>query len=113
MYRAASNDSTSGVSHRNRGAPEFPEQFESALNVVDVVSFDLFDTLVHRRDLFSPKDLFYCVPTAAANHLSVRLDDFASVRVRAEETAMARQAKSICHLLMARPSSTVLSTALF
>lgn len=65
-------------------------QFESLLHIVDVVSFDLFDTLVQRAGLFSPKDLFYRVQDKAERRLGRCIDDFTSVRVRAEEIARVR-----------------------
>jgi glycosyltransferase involved in cell wall biosynthesis/predicted HAD superfamily hydrolase len=66
------------------------QQFETLLHVVDVVSFDLFDTLVQRDGLFSPKDLFYRVREEAERRLGLCLDDFTTVRVRAEEIARVR-----------------------
>lgn len=65
-------------------------QFESLLQIVDVVSFDLFDTLLQRAGLFSPKDLFYRVQDKAERMLERCIDDFTSIRVRAEETARVR-----------------------
>ncbi len=66
------------------------QEFETLLDLVDVVSFDLFDTLVQRDGLFSPKDLFYRVQEEAERRLGLRLVDFATLRVRAEETARVR-----------------------
>jgi predicted HAD superfamily hydrolase len=66
------------------------QQFEMLLKVVDVVSFDLFDTLVKRDGLFSPKDLFYRVQQEAERRLGLCLVDFTSLRVRAEEIARVR-----------------------
>jgi glycosyltransferase involved in cell wall biosynthesis/predicted HAD superfamily hydrolase len=66
------------------------QEFETLLDLVDVVSFDLFDTLVQRDGLFSPKDLFYRVQEEAERQLGLRLVDFATLRVRAEETARVR-----------------------
>lgn len=63
--------------------------FEHLLSLVDVVSFDLFDTLIHRKNLFSPKDVFYEVQHRAETLLNIRLDDFTAIRVRCEERARA------------------------
>ncbi|MCB0190911.1 MAG: HAD-IA family hydrolase [Anaerolineae bacterium] len=65
-------------------------EFDRLLTQVDVVSFDLFDTLIHRKDLFSPKDLFYYVQAEAEKQLDLKLDDFTALRVRAEERARVR-----------------------
>ena len=62
-------------------------QFERLLESVEVVSFDLFDTLVHRAGLFSPKDMFYRVQQLGERRLGLRLPDFAEARVHAEERA--------------------------
>jgi predicted HAD superfamily hydrolase len=62
-------------------------QFETLLKIVDVVSFDLFDTLIQREGLFSPKDLFYQVQELAERQLNLRLDTFPSMRIHAEERA--------------------------
>lgn len=65
-------------------------EFGRLLTQVDVVSFDLFDTLVYRKGLFLPKDLFYYVQAEAEKQLGLKLDDFTALRVRAEERARAR-----------------------
>lgn len=65
-------------------------QFLAQLDLVDFVSFDLFDTLVQRDGLFSPKDLFYSVQINAENLLGIQINDFATLRVRAEEIARVR-----------------------
>ena len=65
-------------------------QFESQLLLVDIVSLDLFDTLVQRAGLFSPKDLFYLVQSEAERRFGFSVDDFTSVRIRAEEVARSR-----------------------
>lgn len=64
--------------------------FEQLLSSVDVVSFDCFDTLIQRAELFSPKDLFYQVQAQAAAQLGSRAARFAELRVRAEERARSR-----------------------
>lgn len=66
------------------------QQFELLLSIVDVVSFDLFDTLIERKGLFSPKDLFYRVQEEAEKKLELRLNDFVTMRIRAEEIARVR-----------------------
>jgi predicted HAD superfamily hydrolase len=66
------------------------QQFEMLLHDAEIVSFDLFDTLIQRERLFSPKDLFYRVQEDAERRLGLQLDDFATVRVRAEEIARVR-----------------------
>lgn len=66
------------------------QQFELLLDVVDIVSFDLFDTLIQREDLFSPKDLFYRVQDEAERRLGLRIDNFTQIRIRAEEIARVR-----------------------
>lgn len=66
------------------------QQFNLLLDVVDAVSFDLFDTLVQRDGLFSPKDLFYRVQEEAERRLGLCLVDLAALRVRAEEIARVR-----------------------
>ena len=68
----------------------FAQQFDMLLNAVDVVSFDLFDTLVQRDGLFSPKDLFYQVEAEVERQLGLHLNDFTTVRIRAEEIARVR-----------------------
>lgn len=65
-------------------------QFEMLLDIVDVVSFDLFDTLVQREGLFFPKDLFYRVQETFEKRLGLEVDDFVSVRIRAEGIARVR-----------------------
>ena len=64
-------------------------QFEAMLDAVDVVSFDLFDTLMERRGVFCPKDLFYVVREVAAAR-GIRIEEFVVARVRAEEGARVR-----------------------
>jgi predicted HAD superfamily hydrolase len=64
--------------------------FAQLLAQVEVVSFDLFDTLVQRQGLFSPKDLFYLVKAEAAWQLDLPLDHFAVRRVQAEGRARVR-----------------------
>jgi predicted HAD superfamily hydrolase len=71
-------------------SPRETAQFETLLKLVDVVSFDLFDTLIHREGLFSPKDLFYQVQDLAERELRLRLDAFPSMRIHAEERARVR-----------------------
>lgn len=70
--------------------PTVLARFEAQLRFVDTVSFDLFDTLVQRDGLFSPKDLFYLVHEAAGRELGLWLNDYATVRVRAEGIARVR-----------------------
>lgn len=65
-------------------------QFEMLLDTVDIVSFDMFDTLIHRAGLFSPKDVFYQVQKRAEQLLGLALDGFPSARIRAEERARVR-----------------------
>lgn len=64
--------------------------FFMLLDAVDAVSFDMFDTLVQRDGLFCPKDLFYRVQALAETRCAIRLNDFVSVRVRAESIARVR-----------------------
>lgn len=82
------------LSHNGSRQPYLDEQkqaeFDQLLTQVDVVSFDLFDTLIHRKGLFSPKDLFYYVQAEAEKQLGLKLDDFSVLRVRAEERARVR-----------------------
>jgi FMN phosphatase YigB (HAD superfamily) len=66
------------------------ERLEALLADVNAVSFDLFDTLVGRHQLFSPRDLFLRVREEAEARLGRRLEDFTTLRVRAEETARVR-----------------------
>lgn len=77
-----------GIAH----SPSAPsqEQLERFLSVVEVVSFDLFDTLLQRVGLFSPKDLFYQVQQRGEQQLGLRLDHFTTLRVRAENIARVR-----------------------
>ena len=56
---------------------------------VDVVSFDFFDTLVDRPNLFAPTALFPLVEQQA-NERGQVLRDFARTRVRAEGIARVR-----------------------
>lgn len=67
-----------------------PQQFTRLLGAVGTVSFDLFDTLVHRKNLFSPKDLFYQVQTKAEKQLRLKLENYPAIRIRAEEIARVR-----------------------
>lgn len=53
------------------------------------VSFDLFDTLVSRREIFFPKDLFAVVERQAVVHMGEGARDFAKTREAAEATARA------------------------
>jgi predicted HAD superfamily hydrolase len=77
----------SGIwTNRSHVQPELL-RFQTLLRSVDVVSFDLFDTLIHRDGLFSPKDLFYQVQSRAEHELGIALPQFAELRVRAEERA--------------------------
>lgn len=76
--------------HRVAGLGDPVRQLEVLLRHVQVVSFDLFDTLVHREEIFSPKDLFYRVQDLASELLGRRADDFAMIRIQAEGTARAR-----------------------
>jgi predicted HAD superfamily hydrolase len=65
------------------------ELFEAMLDAVDVVSFDLFETLIERQGLFCPKDLFLDVRDAAAGRM-IAIDEFVTARIRAEEAARVR-----------------------
>lgn len=78
---------TADVSRSGHTIRQDTSSFEHMLSLVDIVSFDLFDTLVHRKGLFSPKDLFYEIQHRAEKLLHIRLDDFAAIRVRCEERA--------------------------
>ena len=78
---------TSPLGHPGVQRSAASTQFETLLAIVDVVSFDLFDTLVHRDGLFSPSDLFYQVQELAEQQLGLRLDAFPSMRIHAEERA--------------------------
>ena len=71
------------------GRQDVQRQFEAMLDVVDVVSFDLFDTLIERRELFCPKDVFYHVRDVAAKR-QIEIGEFVTARVHAEETARVR-----------------------
>lgn len=64
--------------------------FRMLLGAVDVVSFDLFDTLIQRDALFCPKDLFYRVQAVVEHRHAITLKDFVSTRVRAESIARVR-----------------------
>lgn len=64
--------------------------FRLALERADVVSFDVFDTLVHRPGLFSPKDLFYLLEDEVAKTLGREVPDFAGQRIQAEKEARVR-----------------------
>jgi predicted HAD superfamily hydrolase len=70
--------------------PVHETNFIDQLDLVDFVSFDLFDTLIQRNGLFSPKDLFYLVREKADNLLGVDIDNFPTLRTRAEGIARAR-----------------------
>lgn len=72
------------------GLPELRSQFENLLSVVEVVSFDLFDTLIQRDRLFSPKDVFYLLHSRRAHRLSLNSHDFVSIRIRSEHIARVR-----------------------
>jgi len=72
------------------GLLELRSQFERLLSVVDVVSFDLFDTLLQRKRLFTPKDLFYHLYSRSAHRLSLDGHDFVSARIRSEHIARIR-----------------------
>ena len=71
-------------------ADQIPSDFRMQLWAVDVVSFDMFDTLVQREGLFCPKDLFYRMQEQAESRYRIRLKNFVSVRVRAEGIARTR-----------------------
>ena len=95
MMSSQLHQSTQRISgdHLN-GQPE-ASQFEALLAGVDVVSFDLFDTLIQRDGLFSPKDLFYQVQALAVQQLGLRLGAFPAMRVHAEERARGIRACAI------------------
>ena len=59
------------------------------LHDVDVVSFDFFDTLVHRPSLFAPTGLFNLIEGEATSR-GLAIKGFASIRVRAEGVARVR-----------------------
>jgi FMN phosphatase YigB (HAD superfamily) len=74
-----------------QAAPDEAESLLAELLVeAEAVSFDFFDTLVCRPGFFSPKDVFYRVQDEGARRLGLPLDDFAVVRIRAEEGARVR-----------------------
>ncbi|MGC3974333.1 MAG: HAD-IA family hydrolase [Nitrospira sp.] len=78
--------------HFREGAStdQIPADFLMLLGAVDAVSFDMFDTLIQRDALFCPKDLFYRVQAVIETRYAMHLNDFASVRVRAESIARVR-----------------------
>ncbi len=66
------------------------QQLELFLNAVEFVSFDLFDTLIQRTELFSPKDLFYLVQKETEKQLQLYVPNFVFMRVSAEENVRTR-----------------------
>lgn len=58
------------------------------------VSFDFFDTLVRRRGLFFPKDLFVTVESQASSRLGGRALGFAKLREEAESAARAEAVRT-------------------
>jgi predicted HAD superfamily hydrolase len=90
LYTPSKRQQTIHLTSDNWLNSQYHHQFELQLSVVDVVSFDLFDTLIQRDGLFSPKDLFYRVQEDAEKKLELHLNDFVTVRVRAEEIARVR-----------------------
>jgi predicted HAD superfamily hydrolase len=66
------------------------QHIERLFSLVDFVSLDFFDTLVERRGLFSPKDLFYSVQNEAEKQIGLFISDFTGFRIRAENTARTR-----------------------
>lgn len=65
----------------------FSKRFSDALDTVSVVSFDFFDTLARRRNLFVPKDLFLVMEPEFEQLSSPDEIRFAEVRIRAENAA--------------------------
>lgn len=63
-----------------------PEEFAQELSRYDVISFDVFDTLLLRR-VSHPADVFYLVGE------TLRYPDFRQIRIRVEERARARKQK--------------------
>lgn len=59
------------------------------LDDVDVVSFDFFDTLVHRPSLYAPTSLFHLIDEAAVGE-GLSIKEFPSVRIRGEAIARVR-----------------------
>jgi len=66
---------------------DFGKRFDEALNTVSVVSFDFFDTLAQRRNLFVPKDLFLVIEPEFQQICERKDILFADVRIRAENAA--------------------------
>ena len=66
------------------------DQFRVELRRTQVVSFDVFDTLVYRPGHFSPKDLFYRLVPTVAEILGRDVPDFVEQRIRAEKAARVR-----------------------
>ena len=82
--------STNATKSSGRRQHSIAQSFESLLTAIEVISFDLFDTLVHRKQLFVPKDLFYFMQEQAQRQLGLLKDDFIHERVRAEENVRVR-----------------------
>jgi predicted HAD superfamily hydrolase len=53
----------------------------------DVISFDVFETLLHRQGVFRPVDLFLVIGAEAKELTGLGPEDFANLRVRAEREA--------------------------
>jgi FMN phosphatase YigB (HAD superfamily) len=76
--------------HSRTAVEEVRLHFDRLLSCVEVVSFDLFDTLFERNGLFSPKDLFYRLYSRRAHRLPLDSQDFVSARIRSEHIARVR-----------------------
>lgn len=94
----ASDESFHIGADRDTFAPVFrrdPEYLDAELMSADVVSFDVFDTLLTRKYL-EPSDLFAAIP-AACGFSKIASEDFRKIRMEAEGEAM-RQKKAFCSL---------------
>ncbi len=60
------------------------------IDIVDCVSFDFFDTMVTRKGVFYPKDIFSIAEDRAVAHLGAKFRGFAALREQAEHAARAR-----------------------
>lgn len=61
-------------------------KIQAALNQVEVVSFDIFDTLV-KRNVLNPEDIHYLVQKQFYEQTGIKIQEYQEIRVRAEKLA--------------------------
>lgn len=64
-----------------------PERYRQIAADYNVISFDVFETLLHRQGVFRPIDLFLVIGAKARELTGLGPDDFSSLRMRAERDA--------------------------